>query len=84
MFLHLGGDVIIPKKDVIAILNVRAENSPITKEFLEIARGEKTVRIIAKKGKEKSFVLTREQIFVSPISCSTLKKRAEMIILTED
>ncbi|RKO65507.1 extracellular matrix regulator RemB [Desulfofundulus salinus] len=84
MFLHLGGDVIIPKKDVIAILNVRAQNSPITREFLEIVRSEKTVQIIAEKGKEKSYVLTREQIYVSPISCSTLKKRAEAIIFTVD
>ncbi|MDQ0284913.1 hypothetical protein J2Z49_000003 [Desulfofundulus luciae] len=84
MFVHLGGDVIIPKKDVIAILNVRAQHSPITQEFLEIARGEKTIQIIAEKGKEKSYVLTREQIYVSPISCSTLKKRAEAIIFTVD
>ncbi|MCL6557300.1 MAG: DUF370 domain-containing protein [Firmicutes bacterium] len=80
MFLHLGGDVIIPMKDVIAILNVRAQHSPITQEFLEIARGEKTVHVVAERGKEKSFILTRKQVFVSPISCSTLKKRAETII----
>ncbi|MGB9803829.1 extracellular matrix regulator RemB [Desulfofundulus sp.] len=84
MFLHLGGDVIIPKKDIIAILNFRARNSAITREFLELARGEKSIHVIAEKGKEKSFVLTREQVFVSPISCSTLKKRAAMLISAED
>lgn len=77
MFIHLGGDVIIPKKEIVAIINVNTRRSAATAEFLGLARSEKKLELIAEKGKEKSFVLTRERIFLSPISSATLKKRAE-------
>jgi hypothetical protein len=47
---------------------------------MELARSEKIVQVIADKGKEKSIVLTSNRIYVSPISCSTLKKRAGMLV----
>ncbi|WP_027355972.1 extracellular matrix regulator RemB [Desulfofundulus thermocisternus] len=84
MFLHLGNDVVIPKRDIVAILNVRVENSPVNREFMELARSEKIVQVIADKGKEKSIVLTSNRIYVSPISCSTLKKRAGMLVFDGD
>ncbi len=40
MFLHLGGDVVVSKEDIIAILDVRTRKAPVTKEFIEIARDE--------------------------------------------
>lgn len=75
MFLHLGEDLVVPKKDIIAILDIRAGGAPITAEFLEIARDEGFLHQIAEKGKEKSYVITSRKVYVSPISCSTLKKR---------
>ncbi|WP_084413172.1 extracellular matrix regulator RemB [Desulfovirgula thermocuniculi] len=77
MFIHLGGDVIIPKKDIVAIISAQACRSAATAEFLGLARSEKKLELIGERGKEKSFVLTREKVFLSPISCATLKKRAE-------
>lgn len=76
MFLHLGDDLVVFKKDVIAILDIRAQVSPVTAEFIEIARDEGFLQVIAEKGKEKSFVITSREVYVSPISCNTLKKRA--------
>lgn len=84
MFLHLGGDVVTPKKDVIAILDVCCLFSPVTVEFVEITKEKKNIYIIAEKGKEKSYVITNRKVFVSPISCSTLKKRAESFLSNED
>ncbi|MEW5898216.1 MAG: extracellular matrix regulator RemB [Bacillota bacterium] len=70
MFLHLGKDIVVSKGDVIMILDYRAniKTSPNENVF---------VRNLAEKGKEKSWVITSRDIFISPISSSTLKKRAE-------
>lgn len=79
MFLHLGGDVVVLKKDVIAILDIRTAQAAVTKEFIEIAGDEGFIRNIYEKDREKSFVVTTRDIYMSPISCSTLKKRSEDI-----
>ncbi len=76
MFLHLGSDKIVPKKDIIVILDYKKGNSAITKEFIQIARDDGFVETIAEPEKEKSYVITTEKIYVSPISCNTLKKRS--------
>ncbi|MCL6477903.1 MAG: DUF370 domain-containing protein [Peptococcaceae bacterium] len=76
MFLHLGGDTVVLKSDVIAILDYKKGFSNITKEFIEIAGEEGFIETISDPGKEKSYVITSEKIFISPISCNTLKKRS--------
>ncbi len=80
MFLHLGGDVVVSKEDIIAILDMRTRQAPITKEFIEIARDEGFIKSIYDQEKEKSFVITTKDIYMSPISCITLKKRAESFL----
>lgn len=85
MFLHIGADKVVLKKDVIAILETHTMSSQITKEFLEIAHDEGFVEHIAgsknmKDDKEKSYLLTNNKIYFSPISCTTLKKRSNMLI----
>ncbi len=77
MFLHIGGDVVLPKKDVVAILNVRASQAPITREFIEIATDEGFIKKLHHKNKIKSYIITEKEIFQSSISCMTLKKRGE-------
>ncbi|MGQ9824919.1 MAG: extracellular matrix regulator RemB [Desulfotomaculales bacterium] len=69
MFVHLGKDVVVFKDEIVVILDYRAN-------FKEPAQ-EEDVQNLAGKGKEKSWVVTTKEIFISPISSSTLKKRAE-------
>lgn len=76
MFLHLGGDKIVPKKDIVAILDYKKGHSAINREFIQIARDEGFVENISAPDKEKSYVITTEKIYISPISCNTLKKRS--------
>jgi len=76
LFLHLGRDVIIPKKDIVAILDIRSRSSAITREFLDIAQEEGFIVNISEPGKEKTYVITGNEIYLSSISCTTLKKRA--------
>lgn len=76
MFLHLGGDVIIPKRDIVAILDIKSRNSAITREFIENATQEDFTINFSEPGKEKTYIVTQNNIYISPISCTTLKKRA--------
>lgn len=79
MILHLGGDVAVPVKDVIAIFCMESSLvSDINKEFLDVARDEGFVREISEDD-HKAFVLAevdkKTVIFYSPISAATLRKR---------
>ena len=80
MFIHLGGDVVVPKKEVVAILDIQAGLAPATKEFIEIAGDEGFIKNISEKNKGKSYVITTKEIYLSPISCTTLKKRSESFL----
>ncbi|MBQ4515669.1 MAG: DUF370 domain-containing protein [Clostridia bacterium] len=81
MFLHLGGDIVVNLKDVIAIMDLDVTStSKITREFLAVAEEEGFV-VNVSEDLPKSYVLTEidheSKIFVSPISSATLLKRAK-------
>ncbi|MGE5560533.1 MAG: extracellular matrix regulator RemB [Chloroflexota bacterium] len=77
MFVHLGADVVVRSKDIVCISDIRARDlSPITREFLEVAREEGFLRDIA-SGEPKAFAVTVSGVYLSPISSMTLRKRAE-------
>lgn len=83
MFLHIGGDVVIPIKSVIAILDIESTTiSKDTKEFLTIAEEEGFIKSIS-NDLPKSFIITetdkKSKIYLSPISSVTLQKRSGFI-----
>ncbi|TEB04137.1 hypothetical protein Psch_03859 [Pelotomaculum schinkii] len=80
MFLHLGGDVVVPKKDIIAILDYRTKLSPATREFLEISKDEGFIKKISQNDKDKAYIVTNKEIYISPISCVTLRKRSDAFL----
>lgn len=76
MFLHLGSDIMVSKQKIIVIMEMRlAETSQTTRDFLALAGAEERLTSIA-GGEAKSFVLTDEGVYLSPISAPTLQKRA--------
>ncbi len=82
MFLHLGSDVVVNLSDVIAILDLDVTStSKITREFLAVAEDEGFIVNVSEDDLPKSFVITeidkKSRVFVSPISTSTLLKRAK-------
>jgi|LSQX01.2.fsa_nt_gb iron only hydrogenase large subunit-like protein len=80
MFVHLGADVVIPTKEIVAIIDMRlVEISEITAEFFREAVEEDFVRDIS-QGSGKSMVITSRTIYISPISTMTLKSRAEDVL----
>ncbi|MBM7855834.1 hypothetical protein JOC37_002254 [Desulfohalotomaculum tongense] len=80
MFIHLGGDVMVLKKDIIAILDTKTKQASSTREFLAVARDEGFVKNISSEEKEKTFIITNKEVYLSPISCNTLKKRSQNVI----
>ena len=82
MFLHLGKDVIIAKKDICFILDMDTSTySTRTRSFL--AKAEREGRVVnVSLELPKSVIVTREQgrnlIYISQISSATLLKRAKI------
>lgn len=76
MFLHLGGENSVLKKKIIGIFDYDLiKKSKITKEFMDIANDENLVEQKSSGNKIKSFILTTDKIYFSPISSVTLQRR---------
>lgn len=77
MFIHLGEDVIVNTKDIVAILDRQIiKSSSIINEFLT---NQKNHIIELSHGEIKSIIVTVDCIYFSPLSSHTLKKRALLI-----
>lgn len=74
MFLHLGGDVMVPLKEVIGVIDLTSSASAINAEFLKTAEEEGFVIQLTEK--PSSLVICAKQVYLSPISTQTLLKRA--------
>lgn len=77
MFIHIGGDTVVSTKDVISILDHQTvKSSKINKNFLNEKR-----RTVVDHSVEdtKSYVITQDAIYCSPISSLTLKRRAQFV-----
>lgn len=81
MFVHLGKDVAVPIKNIIAIMDLESTTvSKITKEFLTVAQEEGFIENIS-EDIPKSFIITEQnkksKIYLSHISSVTLQKRSK-------
>lgn len=76
MYIHLGNNYIISSKNIIAILNLEPPISEDIQDIMEIARSDKILINISEKGKEKALIVCDDQVYLSPISSTTLYKRA--------
>ncbi len=82
MFLHLGGDVVINTKSIVAVMDLETSSvSKITREFLKKVTQNNNVVNINSQEIPKSYVICEEKgkitVYVSRISSRTLNKRAE-------
>lgn len=79
MFLHLGGDTVVLTSELVAIINLEnAMTSASTREFMKVVEEEGFVRDLS-SGQAKSCVVTDRNIYLSPISSTTLRKRANFM-----
>ncbi|AHF08716.1 MULTISPECIES: extracellular matrix regulator RemB [Dehalobacter] len=78
MFLHIGNNIMVRKDKVILILDLdTAGSNQISRSLLNKMMKKGNVQNITEKGKEKSFVMTDSEYYLSPISSSTLMKRSQ-------
>ncbi|CEH31607.1 hypothetical protein AM501_00290 [Aneurinibacillus migulanus] len=79
MFIHLGGEMVVRAKDVITILDFHMkQSSKITRQFLQ--KAEEGGRMVMLDSEQtKSYVVTADKIYCSPISSLTLKRRANFL-----
>lgn len=77
MYIHLGNNNIISSDNVIAILNIEPPICKDLTEFIEIAKIQKDILSISEKGKEKTLIICTDKVYLSPISSTTLLRRAE-------
>jgi hypothetical protein len=77
VFVHLGAQVSISDKDIIAIMSTDAlDKSKLTAEFLSLQR--KLGKVIpVDENEAKSIVITPKSIYLSPVSVLTLHRRCE-------
>ncbi|MBD2860726.1 MULTISPECIES: extracellular matrix regulator RemB [Paenibacillus] len=83
MFIHLGGEKIIRASELIAIFDLSIEkSSKISKSFVQHAQKERNVEVIGEE-ECKSLVVTKSKVYYSPISSTTLKKRANVLLASD-
>ena len=86
MYLHLGNDFIVNEKYIIGIFDLEKSSvSKFTRDFLAEATRNKRV-VNCTEEMPKSFVVTlddelTERVYISQLSCATLKKRAGKMIM---
>lgn len=77
MYIHLGGNKMIRSTEVVAILDAGTRRAPHSlTPFLEAAQASGRMETISLE-EVKSYVVTKEAIYPSPISSTTLMKRAQ-------
>ncbi|MDD3852408.1 MAG: DUF370 domain-containing protein [Syntrophomonadaceae bacterium] len=76
MYIHLGNNYIVSAGDIIAILSLEPPVAEEVKEIIEIAKLEKNFSNVSEKGKEKALIICDKGVVLSPISSTTLQKRA--------
>lgn len=75
MYLHLGEDTVINSKKVLGIFDMDTSTvNKATRDYLEKAEKENKI-IYVNFELPKSFVVTDDKIYVSPLNTSTLLKR---------
>lgn len=85
MYLHLGADISVNKKYVVAIFDLdNTSTSKITQEYFKKVTNEGRVINVSEEDLPRSFVLVeekgKEKLYISPISSQTLSKRANIKI----
>lgn len=82
MYIHLGGEKIIRSSELIGIFDRNIDQeSVISKQFLTEALQSRKVETISEE-ETKSIVVTKDRVYYSPISSTTLKKRVTQFITT--
>jgi len=87
MYLHLGQDVLVREKDVIAILDLETTTtiSRITKDYLKFAEENGAVKDVSPGAIPKSFVICgkrgKSSVYITNISAKALLGRVKQLTM---
>lgn len=78
MYIHIGGDVLIKKNKIVAIIDLETvKKGKINEKFLHNSmKYNKKINSISENGKEKTLIITVNENYLSSISSTTLFKRS--------
>ncbi len=74
MFLHIGNSKILFNYEIIGIFNTDPLDKNTNKHLLETASYD-ALNVVSGHNKSRSFIVTEDEIYLSPISPLTLSKR---------
>ncbi|TCT24634.1 uncharacterized protein DUF370 [Melghiribacillus thermohalophilus] len=78
MFIHIGEEHVVHSNDVVAIIDrILLTSSSIVEELIMNQRKKHKVYDSSYEN-AKSIVITKDYIYFSPLSVSTLKKRSQL------
>lgn len=77
MYINIGEEYVLKEKDIIAIFDMdKATVGKITRDYLNAAQ--KSGKIIyAGYDLPKSFIVTKDKVYISPLNTATVLKRAQ-------
>jgi extracellular matrix regulatory protein B len=81
MYIHIGEETLVRTREIIAILDKDSvHSSQYIQEFLQ--QNENHTENLSKNS-FKSIVVTEKKIFLSPLASATLKKRSQLLNVTD-
>jgi hypothetical protein len=83
LFIHLGGDITILARELVAIVDAKSVAATEPVFFLQRAMAD-GVFVEIDASDRKSYVITDKTVYASPISSATLRRRAEMPYMAAD
>lgn len=77
MYINIGEKYVLKEKDIIAVFDMdKATVGKITRDYLNAAQ--KSGKIIyAGYDLPKSFIVTKDKVYISPLNTATVLKRAQ-------
>lgn len=76
MYIHLGSDEMIHAREIVAILNIEPPVQESLKDIIDLGYAERNIIPICERERAKSLVITEKNIYLSPISSTTLYRRS--------
>ncbi|MBE7062620.1 MAG: DUF370 domain-containing protein [Clostridia bacterium] len=75
MYIHIGGETAVAKREIVGIMDMEnTSTSRVTRDFLRKMEEEGKV-ITTSPDLPKSFVVTGEYVYITPVTAQTLEKR---------
>lgn len=77
MYINIGEEYVLKEKDIIAVFDMdKATVGKITRDYLNAAQKRGKI-IYAGYDLPKSFIVTKDKVYISPLNTATVLKRAQ-------